>query len=238
MGKAPRENRIPIMFSAEELRAVDDWRFAHRIATRADAVRRLCRNAIGLDVELNDIADGVDDIFDFVLDRAGIEREIFIKLSRLEELSNSTASLTPSLIVDGQRQWITELLNYLEDLRLRVIAVNNRVTLMSNAKSIKGGELQAARSEKDIINRFQEIEERELEMEENRKISFVAEELLSNPTARSAYNAMSDEEQGAYLEKRMADLGELPPARSAEDMVREILDAIENAMQQRKLHNS
>lgn len=43
MSKAPRENRVPIMFSAGELTAIDDWRFENRIATRADAVRRLCQ---------------------------------------------------------------------------------------------------------------------------------------------------------------------------------------------------
>ncbi|MBX5175308.1 hypothetical protein HJB77_03225 [Rhizobium lentis] len=42
----PRENRVPIMMSDEELRAIDDWRFANRIATRSDAIRRLCQ--IGL----------------------------------------------------------------------------------------------------------------------------------------------------------------------------------------------
>ena len=43
MAKKPRENRIPIMMSDEELTAVDDWRFENRVATRSDAVRRLCR---------------------------------------------------------------------------------------------------------------------------------------------------------------------------------------------------
>ena len=34
------------MMSEEELRSIDDWRFSNRIATRSEAVRRLCR--IGL----------------------------------------------------------------------------------------------------------------------------------------------------------------------------------------------
>lgn len=37
----PRENRIPIMMSDEELKIVDDWRFDNRVATRSEAVRRL-----------------------------------------------------------------------------------------------------------------------------------------------------------------------------------------------------
>lgn len=36
-----RDKRVPIMFSQEELEMIDDWRFSNRIATRAEAVRRL-----------------------------------------------------------------------------------------------------------------------------------------------------------------------------------------------------
>lgn len=37
----PRENRIPIMMSDEEVELLDDWRFSNRVGTRSDAVRRL-----------------------------------------------------------------------------------------------------------------------------------------------------------------------------------------------------
>lgn len=46
MTKKPRENRIPIMMSDDELKAIDDWRFENRVATRSEAVRRLCRMAL------------------------------------------------------------------------------------------------------------------------------------------------------------------------------------------------
>ncbi|AVA21584.1 hypothetical protein [Rhizobium sp. NXC24] len=39
----PRENRVPIMMSEDELKTIDDWRFGNRIATRSDAIRRLCQ---------------------------------------------------------------------------------------------------------------------------------------------------------------------------------------------------
>lgn len=37
----PRQNRIPFMMSDAELEGVDEWRFSNRVATRADAIRRL-----------------------------------------------------------------------------------------------------------------------------------------------------------------------------------------------------
>lgn len=47
--KAPRENRVPIMMSEQEITAIDDWRFANRVMTRSDAVRRLALIALLFD---------------------------------------------------------------------------------------------------------------------------------------------------------------------------------------------
>lgn len=44
-----RENRIPIMLNDDELSALDDWRFANRIGSRAAAIRTLI--AIGLSAD-------------------------------------------------------------------------------------------------------------------------------------------------------------------------------------------
>jgi len=53
MAKKPRENRIPIMMSDDELKAIDDWRYENRIATRSDAIRRLCQIGLVLDEQLS-----------------------------------------------------------------------------------------------------------------------------------------------------------------------------------------
>ena len=37
----PRDKRLPFMASQSELDAIDEYRFANRIPTRADAMRRL-----------------------------------------------------------------------------------------------------------------------------------------------------------------------------------------------------
>lgn len=42
----PKDNRVPIMMSNAELEAIDDWRFENRIATRSEAIRRLCQIAL------------------------------------------------------------------------------------------------------------------------------------------------------------------------------------------------
>jgi hypothetical protein len=42
-----REQRLQIMLSPEELKAVDTFRFAHRMPSRAAAVRELLRYGLG-----------------------------------------------------------------------------------------------------------------------------------------------------------------------------------------------
>jgi hypothetical protein len=51
----PREERLQIMMSKEELDAVDNWRFDKRMPTRAAAVRELLRR--GLAAEAFDLAE-------------------------------------------------------------------------------------------------------------------------------------------------------------------------------------
>ncbi|MCO5161697.1 MAG: hypothetical protein M9939_11205 [Mesorhizobium sp.] len=46
MAELERAERLQIMLSAEELRAVEDWRFARRMPSRAAAVRELLRRGL------------------------------------------------------------------------------------------------------------------------------------------------------------------------------------------------
>jgi hypothetical protein len=52
-----RGERLQVMLSPEELAAVDDFRFKHRMPTRAAAVRELLRHGLGVGG-----ADGVSGI--------------------------------------------------------------------------------------------------------------------------------------------------------------------------------
>lgn len=49
-----RGERLQIMLEAEELRALDDFRFANRMPSRAAAVRELLRRGLGVDGEVSD----------------------------------------------------------------------------------------------------------------------------------------------------------------------------------------
>jgi hypothetical protein len=48
MADLSRPDRLQIMLNAEELKALDDWRFAHRLPSRAAAVRELLRRGLSV----------------------------------------------------------------------------------------------------------------------------------------------------------------------------------------------
>jgi hypothetical protein len=46
MGEANRPERLQIMLTLDEVKALDDWRFANRMPSRAAAVRDLLRRGL------------------------------------------------------------------------------------------------------------------------------------------------------------------------------------------------
>jgi hypothetical protein len=56
MNDLTRPERLQIMLTQEELAALDDWRFARRMPSRAAAVRELLKR--GLEAEGVQLADG------------------------------------------------------------------------------------------------------------------------------------------------------------------------------------
>lgn len=63
-----RGERLQIMLTQEELRALDDWRFAHRMPSRAAAIRDLLKRGLGAEGAKK--ANGNDKSSDFgVIDK-------------------------------------------------------------------------------------------------------------------------------------------------------------------------
>jgi Ribbon-helix-helix protein, copG family len=56
-GVRDRDERLQIMLSDEELAALDDWRFAMRMPSRAAAIRELLRRGLA-DIDLKKAANG------------------------------------------------------------------------------------------------------------------------------------------------------------------------------------
>lgn len=55
MSENGRDERLQIMLTVEELKALDDWRFARRMPSRAAAVRDLLRRGLMVEGALGNV---------------------------------------------------------------------------------------------------------------------------------------------------------------------------------------
>lgn len=55
--RTKRSERLQILLSGQELKALDDWRFEHRMPSRAAAVRELLRRGLNT-YGFSDVEDG------------------------------------------------------------------------------------------------------------------------------------------------------------------------------------
>lgn len=51
-----KTERLHMLISPAELNAIDDWRFKHRIGTRAEAIRQLVEKGLSAESEINNIS--------------------------------------------------------------------------------------------------------------------------------------------------------------------------------------
>ena len=54
MNAEPKDQRVPVMMSASEVKAVDDWSFERRIRSRGEAIRQLIH--LGLEAARKPVA--------------------------------------------------------------------------------------------------------------------------------------------------------------------------------------
>lgn len=47
-----KDQRIAVMMTKSELGLIDDWMFAHRIRSRGDAIRQMCRKVLLKDLKV------------------------------------------------------------------------------------------------------------------------------------------------------------------------------------------
>lgn len=55
--RSKRTEKLQVMLSDEELQAIDDWRFAYRLPTRAAAIRELLKRGLKSDPDPEETPD-------------------------------------------------------------------------------------------------------------------------------------------------------------------------------------
>ncbi|MFH1558515.1 MAG: hypothetical protein ABII76_27255 [Pseudomonadota bacterium] len=143
MNDEPKDQRIPIMMSASEVKAIDDWSFEHRVRTRAEAVRRLCQ--IGLHYDGDVIENADDALLDAAtegiralewvkeaMDKGNIEgidnlfKSLLLTFSKLIEAETSLSRMTMKGVYLTETPDIAEALHSVEGMMARLKAVRDR----------------------------------------------------------------------------------------------------------------
>lgn len=141
MPKKPRENRVPIMLADEELEGIDNWRFQKRIATRSDAIRRLCQMGLLVDKDIDDglayltergdrIVDSLLKAFELVLENQGENNFLSHAVrANLEEVIDRLLEigLRQSILAEGVRA--------LQSGASATDAIENAEKMMEHAKN-------------------------------------------------------------------------------------------------------
>ena len=74
MPELSRPERLQIMLSAEEIRALDDWRFGRRMPSRAAAIRELLKRGLAVEGIISETDGKQSSSFGVLDDRAGERR--------------------------------------------------------------------------------------------------------------------------------------------------------------------
>jgi hypothetical protein len=66
--KELKDQRVVTMMTPSELEAIDDWMFKNRIRSRGEAIRRLCRMALGVEEQTIPLTDRILDLSNLVFE--------------------------------------------------------------------------------------------------------------------------------------------------------------------------
>lgn len=155
-----KDQRVPIMMSPSELKALDDWMFANRIRSRGEAIRRLCQ--VGL------LANGK---FFEMQDRA--RRRSRYTTEAIEEIEKAISAEAPAkhltvLVKKMQLSLVRYSIEELEDL----IELNAEMASMTHGRDVQVGmehinrlrdEIAALRKEGPLDERANAVFQRHFE---------------------------------------------------------------------------
>lgn len=136
MGKSPRENRVPIMFSDAELEALDDWRFKNRVATRAEAIRRLCQVGMEYVKQSGHLADVSDQAL----------KNLWVHFENVDPETSTNEE-----ILRAYDRTVADCHELIDSLFLPIIELNDIVKSVSSSKDV-GGAIFTSRKDAEMLN--------------------------------------------------------------------------------------
>lgn len=197
----PRENRVPIMMSDDELASIDDWRFENRVATRSAAIRRLCKIALLVEQELENIVDyatdGVRYLHDHLDDALNIRRKI-------DPPGTEGLSFDIEEMRDVLRVYIDTTSNAVEAMtgvQMMIVTLYNAITPIAQDPTISGGISKSEKAIEHAIKAVEDANEKQKQSAENRYIALYLR--LETPEERAKFDALPEDMKDAAIEEKI-----------------------------------
>ncbi|TIM66890.1 MAG: hypothetical protein E5Y60_18970 [Mesorhizobium sp.] len=203
----PREKRIPIMFSEEELADIDEWRFSNRIATRADAVRRLCKIGILAENELEQVVDISSDGVKILADQAVELSSVWTQLVRPDNkdlLFGQDEIRDIFTLASDHAQVASDGVLGTQHL---VVTLYNMIADIAQSRTLKAG-LRKSQKHVDAAREHVEAIERRNELRRQNRYLGILYYRDDTPEEVARYEALSDEGQEKYLATRIQELAD------------------------------
>lgn len=165
-----RENRVPIMMSEAELQAIDDWRFLNRVATRSEAVRRLCQIGLIVGADLEALTDSTSDLSSAMrqLDQETFKlwAEIISPVRKGETLDRAAvASVFENLVSN-----VSQVYAGVDDVSSVLVGLFSAVAGIVRAGNTAEGKEIADEAIKEAAENIAKMRELRAKMEENRRL--------------------------------------------------------------------
>lgn len=156
-----RENRVPIMMSDEELKSIDDWRYEGRVATRSEAIRRLCKIAFLAAPPILTAYELADEV---------VGRAFDLHSALIDATSPTTDAGEPDQSLhapDGLSAKALDLIELAETLRLTLSGTFMRISDVMEAATLSEGVAAAEKRSAEIAEYLAEIKQRYKETRES-----------------------------------------------------------------------
>lgn len=204
LGKEKSE-RFQLVITAEELEAIEDWRFRNRVQTKSEAIRRLCQ--IGKDMET--VIPNAADHADFVLGSTRLMYEFVVR--SVEVVKDGGKLDTEELI--GRA---ADLLDRASELQLILMRENNRIIPLAERKGIRLALEAAANSEEEMDRIFDGYRANRDEMSESRLMAKALSEMTGDE--RAAYRKKDGEQRVMFWMMKLGHMRyEMLQAKLGED---------------------
>lgn len=202
--------RLHLKITADEIAAIDEWQHLNRLPNRSEAIRRLCRIALGASGELLEIAEHIWALSD-AASQSVTHAIDFSRLSQQRTLSEAEVTK----LIDVYWESAADVRDRVDVLTLLVDSALDRISPLHKAKTMRTALENSAKAERRAARAIRAYDRKQNEYDENRIIAMVA--TSQTPEERAAYEALSERAKDLWWSRKIKEVRAAEARQKIED---------------------